>query len=51
MEWLAGREPKQTNIVGNDDERHLNALANPEGECYDQCLIFAVREAFLFAQS
>ena len=51
--WLAGREPKQTNFVGDDDERHLDALANPEGERYDQCLIFAawLREAFLLAQN
>lgn len=48
--WLAGRAPKQTIIVGDDDERHLDAMANPESGCYDQCLIFAAREAFLLAQ-
>ena len=47
--WLAGREPKHTII--DDDERHPNAVANPEGGCYDQCLIFAAREAFLSAQN
>jgi len=47
---LAGREPKQTNM-SDDDERHFDVLANPEGECYDQCLIFVVREAFLLAQN
>ena len=33
--WLAGHEPKQTNIVGDDDERHLDVLPKPERECYD----------------
>ena len=49
--WLAGREPKQTNIVGNDDERHVDVLPNIEGEFYDQCQFFLVREAFLLAQN
>ena len=49
--WLAGREPKQTNIVGDNMERHVDVLPNIEGECYDQCLVFVVREAFLLAQN
>ena len=49
--WLAGREAKQTNIVGDDNERHVDVLPNMEGECYDQCLIFVVRKAFLLAQN
>ena len=49
--WLAGRKPKQTNIVSDDDERHVDVLPNIEGECYDQCLIFFIRKAFFGAKS
>ena len=50
--WLAGSEPKQTIILGDNDENHFDAVANPEGGwvCV-QCLIFGISGAFLLAQN